>query len=64
MAMLGALRNLSYGRANVENKLQIASDAGLPELSLLLKTTRHSEVKYMYNKLQQYTYILYDYYYY
>ncbi len=48
MAILGALRNLSYGRANVANKMQIANDAGLPELSLLLKTTRQSEVMYMY----------------
>ena len=50
MAVLGALRNLSYGRANVENKMQIASDAGLPELSLVLKSTRQSEVKVVNNQ--------------
>lgn len=51
MAVLGALRNLSYGRVNVENKRLIAGDTGLPELSFVLKTTGHPEVC-------MYTYVL------
>lgn len=43
--VLGALRNLSYGRANIDNKIQIANDAGLTEMTLLLKTTQHSEIR-------------------
>lgn len=45
MAILGALRNLSYGRVNVDNKRQIAGDTGLHELSFVLKTTGHAEVQ-------------------
>ena len=44
VAVLSTLRNLSYGRTNVENKLMIASDSGLPEMTLLLKTTPQPEV--------------------
>ena len=45
LAVLGALRNMSFGRTNNENKLQIAEDSGLSELTSLLKITPHSEVK-------------------
>ena len=45
LAVLGALRNMSFGRTNNENKLQIADDTGLSELTSLLKVTPHSEVR-------------------
>ena len=44
IAVLGALRNLSYGRANEENKLQIAGEHGLPEIMLALQMSRVPEV--------------------
>ena len=44
VAILGALRNLSYGRSNDENKLEIAGEHGLPELILSLKMSRVPEV--------------------
>lgn len=44
LAVLGALRNMSYGRTNNENKLEIADDPGLSEITALLKATPHSEV--------------------
>ena len=44
LAVLNAIRNLSYGRANNDNKIQIANDTGLPGLSYLLRTTHHPEV--------------------
>lgn len=44
LAVLGALRNLSYGRANNDNKIQIANDIGLPDMGAVLKSTQHAEV--------------------
>ena len=45
MPVLGALRNLSFGRSNDENKLQIVREQGLQELMLALKMSRITEVK-------------------
>lgn len=44
VAVLGTLKNLSYGRANDENKMVIVAEKGLAELMVLLKTTRVPEV--------------------
>jgi len=44
IAVLGALRNLSYRRANKESKLQIAGDHGLPEIMLALQMSRVPEM--------------------
>ena len=44
IAVLGALQNLSYGRANKENKLQITGEHGLPEIMLALRMSRVPEV--------------------
>lgn len=44
LAVLGALRNMSYGRTNNESKVEIADDPGLGELTILLKITSHAEV--------------------
>jgi hypothetical protein len=41
----GALRNLSYGRQNDENKKAIKSAGGIPGLVRLLKRTPDNEVK-------------------
>lgn len=41
----GALRNLSYGRQNDENKKAIKSAGGIPSLVRLLKKTPDNEVK-------------------
>ncbi|CAL8134880.1 unnamed protein product [Orchesella dallaii] len=41
----GALRNLSYGRQNDENKKAIKSAGGIPALVRLLKRTADNEVK-------------------
>ncbi|KAF2365694.1 Armadillo [Trinorchestia longiramus] len=41
----GALRNLSYGRQNDENKRAIKDASGIPALIRLLKKTRDNEVK-------------------
>lgn len=41
----GALRNLSYGRQNDENKKAIKSAGGIPALIRLLKRTADNEVK-------------------
>ena len=45
ISVLGALRNLSFGRANDENKLEIAGEHGLAEVLLALKMSRVSEVR-------------------
>ncbi|XP_019848879.1 PREDICTED: armadillo repeat protein deleted in velo-cardio-facial syndrome homolog isoform X2 [Amphimedon queenslandica] len=45
LAVLGALRNLSYGRANNESKSQIAQDAGLPNIVYLLRNNSQPEVR-------------------
>ena len=42
--MLGALRNLSFGRSNEENKLEIAGEHGLSEIMLALRMSRVPEV--------------------
>ena len=42
--ILGALRNLSFGRINDENKLMIVRERGLEELMRALKTSRVMEV--------------------
>ena len=42
--VLGALRNLSFGRINDENKLMIVREQGLEELVLSLRMTRITEV--------------------
>ena len=42
--MLGALRNLSFGRSNEENKLEIAGEHGLSEIMLALGMSRVPEV--------------------
>ena len=44
MPVLGALRNLSFGRINDENKLMIVREHGLEELTLALKMSRIMEV--------------------
>ena len=45
--MLGALRNLSYGRSNEENKLEIAGEHGLSEIMLALRMSRVPEVSFV-----------------
>ena len=45
ISVLGALRNLSYGRANNENKLEIAGEHGLAEILLALRMSRVAEVR-------------------
>jgi hypothetical protein len=45
MPVLGALRNLSFGRSNDENKLMIVREQGLQELMLALKMSRITEVR-------------------
>ena len=45
LCVLQALRNLSFGRANNENKLQIVGDAGLQEMMLLLKNSSNPTVR-------------------
>lgn len=45
ISVLGALRNLSYGRSNDDNKADIAGDHGLQEVLLALKMCRASEVR-------------------
>lgn len=44
LAVLGALRNLSYGRANNESKIQIAHETGLPHIVYLLRNSSQPEV--------------------
>ena len=44
LSVLGALRNLSYGRSNEENRLEIAGEHGLSEIMLALKMSRVPEV--------------------
>lgn len=44
IAVLGALKNLSYGRANNDNKMEISSNNGLPDMMVLLKCSPHPEV--------------------
>lgn len=46
MPVLGALRNLSFGRSNDENKLMMVREQGLQELMLALKMSRIMEVEY------------------
>jgi hypothetical protein len=41
----GALRNLSYGRTNDENKIEIRNAGGIPSLIRLLKRTPDESVK-------------------
>ena len=45
ISVLGALRNLSFGRANDDNKLEIAGEHGLAEILLALKMSRVVEVR-------------------
>ena len=45
IAVLGALRNLSFGRTNEQNKLEIAGEHGLAEILLALKKSKVSEVR-------------------
>ena len=45
IAVLGALRNLSFGRTNEANKLEIAREHGLTEILLALKKSKVSEVR-------------------
>ena len=45
--VLGALRNLSFGRINDENKLNIVREQGLEELTMALKMFRISEVPFV-----------------
>lgn len=45
MPVLGALRNLSFGRSNDENKLMMVREQGLQELTLALKIRRLTEVQ-------------------
>ena len=45
IAVLGALRNLSFGRTNEANKLEIAGEHGLTEILLALKKSKVSEVR-------------------
>ena len=47
MSVLGALRNLSYGRSNEDNKLEIAGEHGLSEIMLALRMSRVPEVSYV-----------------
>ena len=44
LSVLGALQNLSYGRSNEENRLEIAGEHGLSEIMLALKMSRVPEV--------------------
>ena len=44
MSVLGALKNLSYGRTNDENRQMIVTEHGLPELLLALKNSTANEV--------------------
>ena len=44
VSVLGALRNLSFGRSNEENKLEIAGEHGLSEIMLALRMSRVPEV--------------------
>lgn len=46
VAVLGTMKNLSYGRANDENKMVIVAEKGLEELMNLLKATHVPEVTY------------------
>ncbi|GFR67311.1 armadillo repeat protein deleted in velo-cardio-facial syndrome-like protein [Elysia marginata] len=41
----GALQNLSYGKNNMENKREIRSENGIPELIRLLRKTDQEDVK-------------------
>ena len=45
IAILGALRNLSFGRTNEQNKVEIAGEHGLTEILLALKKSRVAEVR-------------------
>ena len=45
VCVLQALRNLSFGRANNENKLQIVGNAGLQEMMVLLKNSSNPTVR-------------------
>lgn len=45
ITVLGALKNLSYGRATDDNKHMIASDHSLTEIMMALKNSRVSEVR-------------------
>lgn len=45
ITVLGALKNLSYGRTMDENKHIIASDHSLTEIMVALKNSRVSEVR-------------------
>ena len=47
MPVLGALRNLSFGRINDENKLMIVREQGLEELMVALKIARVMEVSWL-----------------
>ena len=46
MPVLGALRNLSFGRINDENKVMIVREQGLEELMRALKVSRVMEVHF------------------
>ena len=48
MPVLGAMRNLSFGRVNDENKLMIVREKGLEELMMALKMSRVMEVRICY----------------
>ena len=41
----GALRNISFGKANEENKVAIKNAGGVPALIRLLRTTRDPDVR-------------------
>lgn len=45
ITVLGALKNLSYGRVTDQNKHVIASDNNLTEIMIALKNSRVSEVR-------------------
>ena len=45
MTVLGALKNLSYGRATDDNKQVIANDHNLTEIMMALKNSRVAEVR-------------------
>lgn len=45
LAVLGALRNLSFGRMNDTNKMTISQDHGLHELVYQLRSSRSTEVR-------------------
>ena len=45
IAVLGALRNLSFGRTNEQNRLEIAGEHGLTEILLALRKSRVAEVR-------------------